>query len=43
MRSFILSMVFRKVDFPNPEGPMNAVTLFAMMSSDLFFSAWKSS
>jgi hypothetical protein len=29
------------VDLPQPEGPMNAVTLRSGMSIVMFFSAWK--
>ena len=39
-RSFIRSRVFRKVDLPQPEGPMRAVTCFSGMSTLTFFSAW---
>ena len=34
--------VRRSVDLPQPEGPMNAVALFFGISSEMFFSAWKS-
>ena len=34
--------VRRSVDFPQPEGPMNAVALFFGISSEMCFSAWKS-
>ena len=40
MRSFIRSMVRRKVDLPQPEGPMRAVILLALMSMEMSFSAW---
>ena len=29
-----------RVDLPQPEGPMNAVTLRSGMSRLMFFSAW---
>ena len=30
-----------KVDLPQPEGPIKAVTLLAGISRLMFFSAWK--
>jgi len=33
--------LFRKVDLPQPEGPMNAVISFSGMAILIFFSAWK--
>ena len=32
-------MVFKKVDFPQPEGPMRAVILCSGMSMEMDFSA----
>ncbi|TLD47510.1 MAG: hypothetical protein FAZ92_00192 [Accumulibacter sp.] len=32
----------RKVDLPQPEGPMSAVTWFLSTGKSMFFSAWKS-
>jgi len=32
--------VLSSVDFPQPEGPMKAVTFFSAMSSETFLSAW---
>jgi hypothetical protein len=29
------------VDLPQPDGPMNAVTRFSAMSSEMSFNAWK--
>ena len=40
IRSFIRSRVLRKVDLPQPEGPMRAVTCFSGMSISTLFSAW---
>ena len=37
--SFIRLMQRSNVDFPQPEGPMKAVTLWAGISSSMFFSA----
>lgn len=40
--SFIRFGVFRNVDFPHPEGPINAVILFASIFIFTSLSAWKS-
>ncbi len=39
--SFMRFMVRRKVDLPQPEGPMKAVTLLAGMAMVMSCSAWK--
>ena len=41
-RSFIRFRVFRKVDLPQPEGPIRAVISRSPMSSEISFSALKS-
>ena len=41
-RSFMRLSVFRKVDLPQPEGPMRAVISRSPTSSEIFFSALKS-
>ena len=40
-RSFIRLMDFNNVDLPHPDGPINAVILFASISRFTFFRAWK--
>ena len=40
MRSFMRLRQRRSVDLPQPDGPMNAVTLPAGMSSVMSFRAW---
>jgi len=42
MRSFIRLRHRRNVDFPQPDGPMSAVTLFSGMSIDTDLMAWSS-
>ncbi|EXI72887.1 MAG: hypothetical protein AW07_03023 [Candidatus Accumulibacter sp. SK-11] len=32
----------RKVDLPQPEGPISAVTSFFSTGKSMFFKAWKS-
>ena len=39
MRSFMRLMVRKKVDFPQPEGPISAVIRWAAMSRLMFFRA----
>ena len=39
-RSFIRSRVFKKVDLPQPEGPIRAVTCFSGISIFTDFNAW---
>ena len=41
MRSFMRLSVFKKVDLPQPEGPMKAVISFALMSMEMPLRAWK--
>ena len=41
IRSFIRFSNRRKVDLPQPEGPIKAVTVLRSMPSVMFFSAWK--
>ena len=41
-RSFMRFKDFKSVDFPQPEGPMKAVTFLEGISMLMFFSAWKS-
>ena len=41
-RSFMRLSVFRKVDLPQPEGPMRAVISRSPTSSEICFSALKS-
>ena len=38
-RSFILFKVFKKVDLPHPEGPINAVMAFSFISIFTPFNA----
>ncbi len=38
--SYIRFSVRSSVDLPQPDGPMNAVTFFSGISSEMFFSAW---
>ncbi len=40
-RSFMRFRLFKNVDLPQPDGPMNAVISFSGMSILIFFSAWK--
>lgn len=40
-RSFMRFRVLRKVDLPQPEGPISAVTLLASMEMDMSARAWK--
>ena len=40
IRSFMRFSVFRKVDFPQPEGPIRAVMLFSGSWILIFFNAW---
>lgn len=42
IRSFMRFMQRRKVDLPQPDGPMNAVILFLAMLRFTSVSAWKS-
>jgi len=42
IRSFIRFSNLKKVDLPQPDGPMNAVTVLRSISIVMFFSAWKS-
>ena len=39
-RSFMRFKVFKKVDLPQPEGPIKAVMAFSLMPISMFFSAW---
>src|SRR5512137_917334 len=39
IKSFILFRVLRKVDLPQPEGPINAVTIFSGIFIEMFFKA----
>ena len=40
--SFIRLMQRRKVDLPQPDGPMKAVTVLSAMSTDTSLMAWVS-
>ena len=40
-RSFIRFRLLRKVDLPQPEGPMKAVISFSGIEILTFFKAWK--
>lgn len=41
IRSFMRLKSLRKVDLPQPEGPMNATTSFSSMLMLMPFNAWK--
>jgi hypothetical protein len=42
MRSFMRFRQRRRVDLPQPEGPMNAVTIFSPMSMEMSWRTWLS-